>query len=128
MLLAAPLGALVLFCLLATLGSRRGWPHPTAAAFFIVWLAMGLIALLSAWGQPEPTRSPHAVPVVLRSTIAHLAGALVFVGGAAAVFAVLDRSSLLVRSLAAIAAGVLSVPLALGVLFYLACMFDLGCV
>jgi hypothetical protein len=63
----------------------------------------------------------------VRSTIAHLAGALVFVGGAASVFTALHRSSPLTRSLAAIAGGILSVPIALGVVFYLACMFDLGC-
>jgi hypothetical protein len=120
-------GALVLFCLLATLGKRHAWPHSTASAFFVVWIALGAFQLMQAWELPEPTKNAHTLSAAVRSAIAMLGGALVFVGSAAAAFAVLRRRSALIQSVAATFVAILSLPVAMGVLVYLACMFDLGC-
>ena len=120
------IGALVFFCLLGTLGILRAWPYPAAFAFVVVWLGLGAIQLVNAWKLPDPIGSVHTFSVGVRSTVAMLGGALVFVGSAATAFAVPHRSSPLVRSLAAVAVAVLSLPLAMWLLVSLGCMFDLG--
>jgi hypothetical protein len=123
-----PLAALALFLSVAELGVRRGWKRPATRAFWLVWALIGLVALISGLGTPEPTRNTHLVPASVRSAAVTLVSAFVFLGAALSGFNGLRRRSLGAAAAAAAAGGAMAVPIAIMAGLFLACALDLGCV
>ena len=126
--LLAPLGLLALYVLLAGLGLRRAWRHPSAVAFWTLLLAVGIVSILRGFADREPTRNLHTVPPGVRGALVTMAATFVFLGIPAAIFGRLRSASLVARSVGTFVSGALILPIAVGVLLYLACMADLGCV
>ena len=124
----APLVALALLLSVAEFGVRRQWKHPGTSAFWMVWGLIGVAALISGLGTPEPTRNAHLVPPSVRGAAATLVGALVFLGVALSGFNGFRRKSLVAGAAAALVSGAMAVPIAIMASLLLACALDLGCV
>jgi hypothetical protein len=115
------------FLALASVGQRRSWRFPAAAAFTLVWAGAAALTLLATRSAVEPTLNLHSVSPATRSGIALLFSLTIFLGIVAATFRLLRRKSTLVRIACTVGSGFVAYALALAGGLYATCLLDLGC-
>ena len=121
-------GTVSLFFLLATFATNKGWRRPVISASAISVTALILFSIALSLLQPPELGGLRSLPSFVRGTAVELAGAIVFVGPAAAVFSKLRRTPMLIRAVGVGLAALIAIPVGFVVLLLVACVVGAGCV